>query len=71
MKKSSFQDGTKDWQRLSKKLKVHAQSQNHVSCFIYDQWKRKKGMIDEASMADVSEEEIPGKKFCTELLISL
>ncbi|KAG5887681.1 hypothetical protein JTB14_015584 [Gonioctena quinquepunctata] len=50
-------NGTKDWQGLSKKLKVHAQSQNHVSsCFIYDQWKSKKGMIDEALMEDVSDE---------------
>ncbi|KAG5878341.1 hypothetical protein JTB14_023694 [Gonioctena quinquepunctata] len=50
-------NGTKDWQGLSKKLKVHAQSQNHVSsCFIHDQWKSKKGMIDEALMEDVSEE---------------
>ncbi|KAG5888214.1 hypothetical protein JTB14_035566 [Gonioctena quinquepunctata] len=43
--------------RTFKKIKVHAQSQNHVSsCFIYDQWKSKKGMIDEALMEDVSEE---------------
>ncbi|KAG5871461.1 hypothetical protein JTB14_026913 [Gonioctena quinquepunctata] len=55
--KDDIQDGTKDWQGLSKKLKVHAQSQNHVSsCFIYDQWKSKKGMIGEALMEDVSEE---------------